>query len=88
MMPAPGFQKPMPYLFDTDARKSKTSLLLVDGDSARSATAPAFAWIRWSQCTVAGHGATFWCGPACMNWSSAICAVASCMATRSGAKST
>jgi len=25
MIPAPGFQKPMPYLFETDSKKSKTS---------------------------------------------------------------
>ena len=31
MMPAPGFQKPIPYLFETDARKLNTSLdLLID----------------------------------------------------------
>ena len=48
-------------------------------------SAPALAWMRWSQCTVDGTAASV--RPAVMNWSSAIWAVASCIATRSGSKS-
>ena len=59
-----------------DLRVFRTSARLV------SAARPTCAWIRWSQCTVAGTATSFL--PACMNCSSAICAVASCMATRSG----
>ena len=50
--------------------------------AARSASAPTRAWIRWSQCTVVGTATVG--SPASMNCSSAICAVASCIATRSG----
>ena len=81
MMPEPGFQKPMPYFADTVRRKSYTSEF-TSSAFAMSAAAPTRAWMRWSQCTVLG---TCTCGrPAVMNCSSAICAVASCMATRSG----
>ena len=84
MIPLPGFQKPMPYFAETVRRNSYTSLL-VSSANLRSRAAPALARIRWSQCTVDG---TATCGrPAVMNWSSAIWAVASCMATRSGSKS-
>ena len=48
-------------------------------------SAPALAWMRWSQCTV--DGTATWGRPAVMNCRSAIWAVASCMATRSGWKS-
>ena len=85
MMPAPGFQKPMPYLLLTLSRKLKTSLLLFSA-SCRSWAAPTRAWIRWSQCTVLGTATCL--RPVVMNWSRAIWAVASCMATRSGANST
>ena len=85
MMPAPGRQNPMPYLPATLCRKSYTSLLELRA-AGRSLSAPASAWIRWSQCTDEGTAAV--ARPAFMNCSSAIWAVASCMATRSGAKFT
>ncbi len=47
-----------------------------------SASAPERARIRWSQWTVVGTAVV--ARPDSMNWSTAICAVASCMATRSG----
>ena len=84
MMPLPGFQKPTPYLADTERRNSYTSLLMSRANF-RSMSAPALAWMRWSQCTVLGTATS--ASPAVMNCSSAICAVASCMATRSGWKS-
>ena len=84
MIPLPGAQNPMPYFADTERRKSYTSRL-VSMATPMSILAPTLARIRWSQWTVDG---TAVCGrPAVMNWSSAICAVASCMATRSGWKS-
>ena len=84
MIPLPGFQKPMPYFSDTVRRNSYTSLL-VSSANLRSMSAPALAWMRWSQCTVDGTATR--ASPAVMNCSSAIWAVASCMATRSGSKS-
>ena len=84
MMPLPGRQKPMPYLAETVRRKSYTSAL-VSSATWRSAMAPTFAWIRWSQWTVVGTATSG--RPAVMNWRSAIWAVASCMAMRSGSKS-
>ena len=84
MIPEPGFQKPMPYLADTVRRNSYTSLF-TSSANLRSMSAPALAWMRWSQCTVDGTATSG--SPAVMNCSSAICAVASCMATRSGSKS-
>ena len=84
MMPEPGFQNPMPYRADTVLRNSYTSLL-TSSASLRSMSAPALAWIRWSQWTVVGTATSS--RPAVMNCSSAIWAVASCMATRSGSKS-
>ena len=39
MIPAPGFQKPIPYLLDTDSKKLKTSLLLFNAD-CKSLLAP------------------------------------------------
>ena len=81
MMPEPGFQKPMPYFAETVRRNSYTSEFTSTA-CLRSMSAPTRAWMRWSQWTVDG---TCTVGrPAVMNWSSAICAVASCMATRSG----
>ena len=53
MIPLPGFQKPMPYFSDTVRRNSYTSLL-VSRANLRSMSAPALAWMRWSQCTVDG----------------------------------
>ena len=50
--------------------------------SLRSASAPTWAWIRWSQWTVVGTAASS--RPASMNCRTAIWAVASCIATRSG----
>ena len=50
----------MPYLADTVRRKSYTSLL-VSSANLRSMSAPALAWMRWSQCTVDG---TATCGEA------------------------
>ena len=84
MMPLPGPQKPMPYFADTLCRKSYTSLF-VSTATVMSARAPTLAKMRWSQCTVDGTAVVG--SPAVMNCSSAICAVASCIATRSGAKS-
>jgi len=81
MMPEPGFQKPSPYFADTLRRNSYTSEFWSSA-LARSAPAPTRAWMRWSQCTVLGT--CTWGSPAVVNWSSAICAVASCIATRSG----
>ncbi len=81
MIPLPGFQKPMPYFDDTVRRNSYTSRF-VSSATCMSASAPTRAWMRWSQCTVVGTATDgiF----ASMNCSSAICAVASCIATRSG----
>ena len=45
IIPAPGFQKPIPYLLETEARKSYTSLL-ASLAVAKSVTAPVLAWIR------------------------------------------
>ena len=56
-MPAPGFQKPIPYLLETDDKKLKTSLEFLIA-KAKSSLAPDFAWIKWSQWTVVGT-ATF-----------------------------
>ena len=81
MIPEPGCQKPMPYLFEAEARKSYTSLLVLSA-TARSLIAPTLARIRWSQCTVVGTAVPS--RPAVMNCKIAICAVASCIATRSG----
>ena len=85
MIPAPGFQKPIPYLLDTEAKKSNTSLLTLLA-RFKSKLAPCFAWIKWSQCTVVGTATLLL--PACINCNKAICAVASWQAIRSGAKST
>ena len=84
MMPEPGFQNPMPYLADTDSKKSYTSAL-VSMAASRSTWPSVRAWMRWSQWTV--DGTATWGSPAVMNCSSAIWAVASCMATRSGSRS-
>ena len=84
MMPLPGPQNPMPYLAETLRKKSYTSLL-VSMATPMSMRAPTLAMIRWSQCTVDGTAVVG--RPAVMNCSSAICAVASCIATRSGWKS-
>ncbi len=84
MIPLPGFQKPMPYFAETERRNSYTSLLMSSAN-LRSMSAPARAWIKWSQCTVLGTATS--ARPAVMNCRRAICAVASCMATRSGRKS-
>src|SRR5262245_28729752 len=81
MMPAPGFQKPIPYFFAADARKLYTSLFSSIARS-KSFSDPISARIRWSQWIVLGTAAFFLF--ACMNCSMAICAVASCIATRSG----
>ena len=81
MIPDPGFQKPMPYFAETVRRNSYTSEL-ASRAFFRSISAPTRAWMRWSQCTVVGTATRG--RPAVMNWSSAICAVASCIATRSG----
>jgi hypothetical protein len=80
-MPLPGRQKPMPNLAALEDRKSYTSLFTLLA-TARSATLPFSAAIRWSQWMVVG-AATLG-RPLEMNCSTAICAVASCMATRSG----
>ena len=45
MIPAPGFQKPIPYLFETDPKKSNTSLLSVLAND-RSVAAPFLAVIK------------------------------------------
>ncbi len=84
MIPEPGPQKPSWYLAETLLRNSYTSRL-VSIATPRSIWAPTLAWIRWSQCTVEGTAASG--RPAVMNCSSAIWAVASCIATRSGLKS-
>ncbi|CAB4852708.1 unannotated protein [freshwater metagenome] len=84
MMPLFGPQKPMPYLALTVRRKSYTSRL-VSMATPRSILAPTLAEMRWSQCTVLGTSVVG--SPAVMNCRSAICAVASCIATRSGRKS-
>jgi hypothetical protein len=42
LIPAPGFQKPKPYLLDTDSRKLKTSLLVFKAD-CKSVLAPSLA---------------------------------------------
>ena len=81
MIPEPGFQKPRPNFADTVLRKSYTSEF-VSSAAARSISAPMRAWMRWSQCTVLGTATRG--RRASMNWRSAICAVASCIATRSG----
>jgi hypothetical protein len=81
MIPEPGFQKPMPYFAETVRRNSYTSEF-TSSAVLRSGSAPTRAWIRWSQCTVLGTCTVG--SPAVMNCSSAICAVASCIATRSG----
>ena len=81
MIPAPGTQKPIPYLAPHDERKLYTSALSLFA-LVRSSTSPDSAAIRWSQWSVEGT-ATFG-RPDEMNWSTAICAVASCIATRSG----
>ena len=80
-MPLPGRQKPMPNLAPALARKSYTSALALFA-AARSASAPFSAAIRWSQWIV--EGACTRGRPLEMNCSTAICAVASCIATRSG----
>ena len=81
MMPEPGRQKPMPNLAPAEARKSYTSLFCADA-AARSLTEPCSAAMRWSQWIVVG--ACTLGRPEEMNCSTAICAVASCIATRSG----
>ena len=81
MIPDPGFQKPMPYLALTVRRKSYTSEF-TSSAFFMSAAAPTRAWMRWSQCTVVGTATVG--RLARVNWSNAICAVASCIATRSG----
>ena len=53
MIPAPGFQNPIPYLFETDSKKLKTSLLVFIA-FCKSSVAPILAWIKWSQWTVVG----------------------------------
>ena len=45
MIPAPGFQKPIPYLFETDSKKLNTSAEVEFADF-KSSIAPDFAWIR------------------------------------------
>ena len=80
-MPAPGCQKPMPNLALAERRNSKTSRFSCSA-AGRSDEAPARAWMRWSQCTVVGTATLL--RPAWTNCKSAICAVASCIATRSG----
>ena len=68
-MPAPGFQNPIPYLSETDERKSYTSLFLSTA-TFKSVVDATFASIKWSQCTVEG---TATCGlPACINCNRAI----------------
>ncbi len=84
MIPLPGFQKPMPYFALTVRRNSYTSELMSSA-KPRSMSAPALARMRWSQWTVEGTATSG--RPAVMNCRSAIWAVASCMATRSGRKS-
>ena len=42
MMPAPGFQNPIPYLFETDSKKLKTSEL-EELAAFKSSNAPDFA---------------------------------------------
>ena len=54
--------------------------------SCKSLSAPNLANIKWSAWAVEGTATLSF--PACINWRSAICAVASCIATLSGAKST
>ena len=72
MMPEPGFQKPMPYLADTDAQEVVDLVVGVERARSRSMSAPTLAWMRWSQCTVDGTATSG--RPAVMNCSSAICA--------------
>ena len=45
MIPEPGFQKPIPYLLDTEERKSKTSFDCVLA-TAKSDLAPFLAKIK------------------------------------------
>ena len=84
MIPLPGFQNPMPYFSLTVRRNSYTSEF-TSSAKCRSTSAPDLARIRWSQWTVEGTATSG--RPAVMNCRSAIWAVASCMATRSGWKS-
>ena len=55
MMPAPGFQKPMPYFADADAQELVDLVVLVERALQVGRAAPTRAWIRWSQCTVRRH---------------------------------
>lgn len=71
----------MPNLAAADARKEYTSSLVFLA-TPRSVTAPFSAAMRWSQWIVVG--ACTRGSPLEMNCSTAICAVASCIATRSG----
>ena len=81
MIPAPGFQYPMPYLSAHEDKKSYTSAFSFLA-LPRSSTSPDSAAIRWSQWIVVGTAVLG--KPEEMNCRMAICAVASCMATRSG----
>ena len=47
-MPAPGFQNPIPYFFDTDSKKLNTSELTLFA-FFKSYNAPDWARIKWSQ---------------------------------------
>jgi hypothetical protein len=53
MIPAPGFQKPIPKRAEALARKAYTSRFSSTAASM-SGAAPCWARIRWSQCTVVG----------------------------------
>jgi len=64
----------MPYFLAADSRKSKTSRLFsIERD--KSAAAPVWAWMRWSQWIEEGTAVEG--KPQVMNCSKAICADAS-----------